>query len=202
MLSRVVRKVKSWPHSADTCKWFQYSPCDGVYEIIRRNPFGFLLDFRYLSLLFKGSIEGYVVEVISSERSSLHFHHTSAAPNNNQRFYIIDFAAFTRIQMIPEQLQVLQNSSVRVPGVLPLQSFAPVFPRNLLPASGRESWHGWPSGLVWLTHGSPSLPSRAGIAVRRGTGRDGAGEAKGSHRLANQQGSIKCLVEIVLQGSI
>ena len=91
-----------------------------------------------------------------------------------KRFYIIDFAAFRRIQMIPEQLQVLQNSSVRVPGVLPLHSFAPVFPRNLLPGSGRESWHGWPSGLVWLTHGSPSLPSRAGIAVRRGTGRDGA----------------------------
>ena len=100
--------------------------------------------------------------------------------------------------MMANHLQVLQNSSVRVAGVLPLHSFAPVFPRNLLPASGRESWHGWPSGLVWLTHGSPSLPSRAGIVVRRGTGRDGAGEAKGSHRLANQQGSIKCLVQTVL----
>ena len=42
--------------------------------------------------------------------------------------------------------------------------------------SGRESWHGWPSGSTpWVTSRSTSLPSRPGIAVRRGTARDGGG---------------------------
>ena len=42
--------------------------------------------------------------------------------------------------------------------------------------SSRESWHGWPSGSTpWVTSRSTSLPSRPGIAVRRGTARDGGG---------------------------
>ena len=60
----VVEKAQMMPHSTDTWKWFQYSPCDGAYEIIKRNPFRFLLEV-YIEGLFRE----YVVEDIF-ERTS------------------------------------------------------------------------------------------------------------------------------------
>ena len=135
---------------------------------------------------------------------------------------------FCQFQLVPKLL----NSSIQVPGVLPLQYFAPFFRATSRPSLAESHGLGDLVGnallvhgcticffvicmvkyrwsiqrgasinskirviasctsycffvgilvstyyclltTVWVTLGSPCLPSRAGIAVRRGTGRDG-----------------------------
>ena len=68
VLYPVVEKAQMMPHSTDTWKWFQYSPCDGACEIIKRNSLGFLLEVPYVCADERLYLRGDILLKISSLR--------------------------------------------------------------------------------------------------------------------------------------